>query len=508
MVRRDSSVLFTLDVSELAEGDSADEHKHAPWQREATHDEDQARADEIEQGFTSCSSALSREDATPMIDSDALLSDDDFKSPRLRSEAPPIGACGLVLMNSVWFASSFCWFLLLIVIVPSQVALLVGEGRKGSSIGAVLGCSTPVALVGAPLVGILSDRVRSTHGRRRPLMIPGAIAFCVVLIGLVTLPRSLWEYGALYTALRSAELLISAPFNGLIADLTPVELRGLASGIMGAAGNLGNFAGAAVGVQYTAIGPSTTAVGMSLVMLTCMAATCVTSVEEDTSMQPPPPPLRPLRLLSDLVSPLRNHDFAWVFATRLIFQMGVYTVQEFLEYYFRDAVQLPAETSPETAVSYGMLCLMTSAVLTAAAGGVLTDVLGGRRKILVYLAGGTMSAVCIAVVFMPRDMLTTLLLLTVFGLGYGCYLAVDFAMVLDVLPHPDDAAKDMAVWSIALTLPQMLATPTGGVMLDEFQRIGKLSDPQSVLGYKLVFALAAFYLLLSTVLVSRIKGVK
>jgi hypothetical protein len=81
-------------------------------------------------------------------------------------------------------------------------------------------------------------------------------------------------------------------------------------------------------------------------------------------------------------------------------------------------------------------------------------------------------------------------------------------MVLDVLPHPDDAAKDMAVWSIALTLPQMLATPTGGILLDQFQRIGRASDPESALGYQVVFALAAFYLVLSTVLVSNIKGVK
>lgn len=83
-------------------------------------------------------------------------------------------------------------------------------------------------------------------------------------------------------------------------------------------------------------------------------------------------------------------------------------------------------------------------------------------------------------------------------------------MVLDVLPDPSDAAKDMAVWSIALTLPQMLATPTGGVLLDTFQRIGKAggANPDSVLGYQVVFILAAGYLLLSTVLVRNIKGVK
>lgn len=81
-------------------------------------------------------------------------------------------------------------------------------------------------------------------------------------------------------------------------------------------------------------------------------------------------------------------------------------------------------------------------------------------------------------------------------------------MVLDVLPHPDDAAKDMAVWSIALTLPQMLATPIGGLVLDEVQRRATRTDPGSILGYQCVFSLAAFYLLLSTVLVSNIKGVR
>jgi MFS family permease len=85
-------------------------------------------------------------------------------------------------------------------------------------------------------------------------------------------------------------------------------------------------------------------------------------------------------------------------------------------------VRLPPGTSPETAVSYGMLCLMTAAVLTAAAGGIATDLMGGRRKVLVYMAGGIMSVSCMAVVFLEREMHVTLVLLTIFGLGFGCYL--------------------------------------------------------------------------------------
>ena len=49
-----------------------------------------------------------------------------------------------------------------------------------------------------------------------------------------------------------------------------------------------------------------------------------------------------------------------------------------------------------------------------------------------------------------------LAIVAVFGVGYGTFLAVDYAMVLDVLPSAATAAKDMAVWHAALVLPQLL----------------------------------------------------
>ena len=33
------------------------------------------------------------------------------------------------------------------------------------------------------------------------------------------------------------------------------------------------------------------------------------------------------------------------------------------------------------------------------------------------------------------------------GAGYGCFQAVDFALLMDVLPEEKDKAKDIAVWS-------------------------------------------------------------
>ena len=39
------------------------------------------------------------------------------------------------------------------------------------------------------------------------------------------------------------------------------------------------------------------------------------------------------------------------------------------------------------------------------------------------------------------------------GLGFGVYVAVDLALVVDVLPDNDNAAKDLGVFNIAGALP-------------------------------------------------------
>ena len=43
------------------------------------------------------------------------------------------------------------------------------------------------------------------------------------------------------------------------------------------------------------------------------------------------------------------------------------------------------------------------------------------------------------------------------GLGLGLYVAVDLALVVDVLPDPDHVAKDLGLFNIAGALPFSLA---------------------------------------------------
>ena len=51
------------------------------------------------------------------------------------------------------------------------------------------------------------------------------------------------------------------------------------------------------------------------------------------------------------------------------------------------------------------------------------------------------------------------------GLGFGMYVAVDLALVADVLPDKNNAAKDLGVFNIAGALPFSIAPAIAPVIL-------------------------------------------
>lgn len=87
------------------------------------------------------------------------------------------------------------------------------------------------------------------------------------------------------------------------------------------------------------------------------------------------------------------------------------------------------------------------------------------------------------------------------GLGFGAYQSVDFALVMDVLAEDADKAKDIAVWHQSLVLPQALATPLGGVVLDLFEKV----NCRIGLGYIILFMMTSLYFVLSGIFVFKIR---
>jgi hypothetical protein len=73
-----------------------------------------------------------------------------------------------------------------------------------------------------------------------------------------------------------------------------------------------------------------------------------------------------------------------------------------------------------------------------------------------------------------------------------------------VLPDANAAAKDMGVWHMSFTIPQLIATPIAGWLLDTFQGIGKASG-RPTLGYTVIFSIAVVYFVLGTVFIRMVK---
>ena len=196
-------------------------------------------------------------------------------------------------------------------------------------------------------------------------------------------------------------------------------------------------------------------------------------------------------------NPRRDPDFAWVLLTRLVMTLGIYTVQDFLQFYMRDAVRV---AHPETQTTNFIIILSITSLISALAAGWLSDRFG--RKRMVYFSGGLMATV--GLIFIITHSLPIILAAgAIFGLGYGAYISVDWALVADVLPSHRNYARDMGVWNISQSLPQVIAPVIGGPLLDHFTQSG-----HPILGFQLLFGMAIIYCLLGTVTVRYIKSVK
>ena len=91
-------------------------------------------------------------------------------------------------------------------------------------------------------------------------------------------------------------------------------------------------------------------------------------------------------------------------------------------------------------------------------------------------------------------------------MGYGPFMTVEFAMLMDVLPNARDAARDMSLWHTALILPQIVSTPLAGWMLDLFQEIGN-RDHVHCLGYKVTNVFTIGYLVAGAFITKIIQGI-
>jgi len=88
----------------------------------------------------------------------------------------------------------------------------------------------------------------------------------------------------------------------------------------------------------------------------------------------------------------------------------------------------------------------------------------GRRKVFVAVAA-VIYAAALFIIATAHDLNGYLLGMAVSGLGFGMYMAVDLALVVDVLPNTGSSAKDLGVLNVAGALPFALAPAVAPAIL-------------------------------------------
>jgi MFS family permease len=132
-------------------------------------------------------------------------------------------------------------------------------------------------------------------------------------------------------------------------------------------------------------------------------------------------------------------------------------------------------------------------VVSAVIGGMISDRLG-RRKLVVTVATALITAAALLLAFV-ETWHAALAAAVLFGMGYGTYLAVDAALITEVLPAAKDRAKDLGVINIAIVCPAAI----GALIAAPLVSFG---------GYPTLFGATALVGTAAAVLVWRIKSVR
>jgi MFS family permease len=348
----------------------------------------------------------------------------------------------------------------LLVTLALKIRSLVGTEQAPASLALVTGVGGLLTVFAAPVFGRLSDRTPSAYGMRRPWMF-GGLACGVVGIAVVAVAPNVAVVLGGWCLAQLAFNALQAALVAVLPDQVPLPQRGTVSGVLGitvpVAAVLGTFLVQLFEGSQVAMFLAPCAIGAVLV---------VTFAARLDDRRLAPDDARPWSLRDLLAAfamhPRRDPDFAWAFAGRFLFICAYAFLTTYQAFYLLEQVgsseaEVPRQVFLATSVQSAVL------VVASLSAGRLSD-RTGRRKAFVAAAAMTYG-VALFVIAAADSFNGFLVGMAISGLGFGTYLAVDLALVADVLPDAADSARDLGLFNIANALPYALAPAVAPLIL-------------------------------------------
>jgi MFS family permease len=318
-----------------------------------------------------------------------------------------------------------------------------------------------IAVVVQPTIGTISDYTISRWGRRKPYIFIGSVLDVVFLAG-IALSQDLLAIAAFVALLQFSSNFAQGPFQGYIPDLVPAPQVGFASALVGMMQILGNVAGYLIGAIAVAVDQfalGLIALGV-LEVLTMLSV--VVRVREGTAPKP-----RHGRSWIAIASEawgtdiLRERSFLWLVASRLAVLMAGGVLANLAVFYLARSLGMDQE---QTGLAYiplvGLVALGTVIAVVPAAR--VSDRVGRKRVIYVSCFVGAVGLGLVAVApSFPLALIGT----GIFGLSTGIFLAVDWALMTDIIPKAS-SGRYMGLSNVATASAGVFAIAIGGTIMD------------------------------------------
>lgn len=424
-----------------------------------------------------------------------------------------------LVLSIFWLSLNIQSAALIPIVIPLQILLFVPSGQVGNAQQAILlGWISAVgaifSLIMPPLLGLVSDNTRGPWGRRRPYIAVGTLLLVLSAL-LLAAAGSIIIFIVALVINQIGSNAANTAYQALLPDRVPKEQRGEASGYMGLmtiVGNVGSLGLAAwlLGqISLTSTGSGIIRHGAWLFYILTGVALLVGVLITLFGIREIPfvPPARTsiskeerssVRFrrwfVQNWIVPWRDFNFMLVFCTRFAVMMGLTLFMTFIEYYFANVAHV---TNFVQATAVVALLALVGALCSAFVLGVYSDRF--KRTPIVCVSTLLMATASFAFVIAPGSFPLWILGI-LFGVGYGAYTSVDWALGIDVLPSMDTVGKDLALWGASYNIPSIVAPAVGGLIISLVSFYAA-----TALGYRVIFALATVFLIAGAMLVLKIR---
>ena len=347
------------------------------------------------------------------------------------------------------------------VFTQERIPELVPQGQGGTFLALTGWIILPVVLLVQPTVGAISDYTISRWGRRKPYIAIGSILDVVFLIGLAT-SQTYISVLAFLALLQFSSNFAQGPFQGYVPDLVPAPQVGLASALIGAMQTIGFVVGnGIIAVAYTIGEYTLPLIVLGLVELATAIGTIVWVREGKVAK-----PRNGRSWLSIGKSAwgtdiLKERSFVYLVASRLAFIAGINVLLGFYVVFLTRTFGFDDAEKGFWVPVIGVVVAVFTAIATIPSG-IISNRVG--RKPLIYLAAA-IGAIGLAIAALAPGPEVLLVGATLIGIGSGTFLAVDWALMTDIIPKAS-SGRFMGISNLAVGLAGPVAGLLAGPIID------------------------------------------